>query len=126
MGAWVLAAALALAAASPAEAARAVLTDEAIEQRKTELDTAYRKAESEAEEELQANVAFQTRLKDERLEFERLMLVRRKEMLDSLRGLAPAQRQAVYDQFHVDEARRRQEFRERLIALKDSFKRQGP
>ncbi len=121
MIAWMLAAAL--AAGARAETGRTALTDAAIEQRKAELDQAYQEAAGDAEAEFRDSVAFHTRLKDERLDFERRLLDGRKAMLDSLKGLPSGRRQAVFDGFHVDEARRRQEFREHVAQLKASFRR---
>ena len=116
---WILAGALA------AGARAATLSDAAIEQRKSELSAAYRAAEDEAEAEFRDSMAFQTRLKDERLEFERRLLADREAMLDALKGLSPTQRQRVYDDFYVQEARRRQEFRARVAQLKASFRRRA-
>lgn len=107
-----------------AASARAELSDAAIAQRVSELDAAYHAAADEAEREFQQSVAFHARLKDERLGFERRLLDDRKGMLESLRGMPAAQRQAAYDGFHVDEARKRQDFRRHEMELKLAFRRQ--
>ena len=105
-------------------AAAVSLSDSAVEQRKSDLDAAYRVVESEVDREFSESVAFHTRLKNERLDFERRLLADRKNMLDSLKGRDAGGRQAVYDAFHVSEARRREDFRSHEAALKQAFRRQ--
>ena len=107
-----------------AQGGRVELSDAAIEQRKAELEGTFRAVAAEADQEFQNSVAFHTQLKDERLEFERRMITDRKNMLESLKGLSPADRKAAFERFHAVEAGKRRDFARRVSEQKQAFRRE--
>jgi hypothetical protein len=99
-------------------------SEAAIEQRKRELEDSFQRVQVEIDREFQDSVAFHARLKQERLDFERMRMTARKQLLDSLLGLPAAQRKGEFDRFHAEDSRRRKEFTQRVAQEKAVFRRQ--
>ena len=123
IGLVALSASAAFAAAGGAEA-KEEITDQFIEQRKQEMDETWRKVEGEAEKEFSEAVQFHTRMKDERLSFEKQMVEKRKGFLDGLKGMKPESRRGAWKDFVREQQQRRQDFARGQREKREAFHRQ--
>ena len=123
--------ALVLAAAllSPAARGRAAgdddFSDPAIESRSQGLDQSLDAVRRELDAEYRDTLEFESKLKYERLRFERGLLEGRREFLQSLKSLPPDQRADAYRLFELGQQRRRREYLLEEQKRRDRFESEG-
>jgi hypothetical protein len=96
-------------------------SDEALKRGTLDIDASLRAVQHEIEEEYSESVKFETRLKRERLDFERQMLEHRREFLQGLRGLPPERRPEAFELFTRDQRKRRSQFLQHQQERRDRF-----
>ncbi len=96
-------------------------SDEALERSSGELDSSLDVIRHEVEAEYSDSVKFEAKLKEERLEFERELLDKRRRFLESLRALPPDRRADAYRLFRLSQSQRRAEFFMKEQERRDKF-----
>ncbi len=88
------------------------LTDKFIEERKLELDKMLNARVGEIEKEYSGMQTFQTKMKDDRVAFEKQASAERKMFLDSLKGMKPELRRNSFQSFNMQQKEKRRMFTE--------------
>lgn len=85
-------------------------SDPALEQEQRALDQSYRDTEREIDADYDDTLKFEARLKKQRLAFERELLDRRRQFLQSLESLPAGRRPEAWRLFKLEQEQRRREF----------------
>jgi len=107
-----------------AEEPTADFSDQAIEQKQKDLDSFYEILSRQVQKDFSDEMDFENRLENDRLAFERKLIVERKEFLESLRKVSPARRPQAFSQFWQSQQSRRAEFIKKQDSQRRAFDQQ--